>query len=357
MAGIRRRSRWRLVHSVPCRVLLVALPLSVTASQRHIGATQSTMSDAKPPSIEESSLRLTARSSRTQDLLGLRFGIYADLENTSRIPLFLNPRYLTLTSPPELTYHDQALVKYAYCPGPPPDEFLETPEEKLVRLDPGGKITCFWIIVRSQLGATGASPLTSSTWFHHVWFDLRFSPGQYNFIIVANYWVDPVQIPLLSRPSVTSGRSKPNQSVAAEEVFEPDPTDPKRYVLTAGAIRRISTGEHKTESYNVAVNVAAAEWVVLLGAMLGGVFAYALVPTSRLYPNSTLKGIFSAILLSTIATILLSRLSETQFVIRVAVTDLWGAVAIGFVAGATGRSVLEKFLQLFGKSRDNPEPS
>jgi hypothetical protein len=356
MAGLGRRSRWRLVHSVPGRVLLlVALPVSVAASQRRIGATQSTMSEAKPPSIEESSLRLTARSSRTQDLLGLRFAIYADLENTSRIPLFLNPRYLTLTSPPELTYHDQALVRYAYCPGPPPDEYLKNPVEKLVRLDPGGKITCFWVVSRSQLGAPGASISRWSTWFQHLWFDLTFPPGQYTFIIVANYWVDPSQIPLVSRSLVTPERPKPNQPPA--EIFEPDPTDPKRYVLTIGEIRRISTGEHKTESYNVAVNVAAAEWVVLLGAMLGGAFAFALVPSSRLYPNSMLKGIFSAILLSMIVTILLSRLSETQFLIRVAVNDLWGAVTVGFVAGATGRSVLEKFLQLFGKTRDNSEAS
>src|SRR5438067_10115990 len=105
MVQVRRRSGRRRSHSVLYRVLFViGLPLLRAATP-----------PSSPPSIEESSLRLTARTSRTHDLLGFRFGIYADLENTSRIPLFLHPRYLTLTSPPELTYHDQGLVKYAYC--------------------------------------------------------------------------------------------------------------------------------------------------------------------------------------------------------------------------------------------------
>src|SRR4051812_35658929 len=130
MVQIGRRSGRRMSHSVPYRVVfLVALPLLQAATP-----------SSNPPSIEERSLRLTARPSRTQDLPGLRFGIYADFENTSRIPLFLHPRYLTLTSPPELTYHDQALVRYAYCPGPPPDEYLASAVEKLIRLDPGDKI-------------------------------------------------------------------------------------------------------------------------------------------------------------------------------------------------------------------------
>jgi hypothetical protein len=336
-----KRSRRRLSHSVPCRVLfLVGLPL------------QAATPASNPPSIQESSLRLTARPSRTQDLPGLRFGIYADLENTSRIPLFLHPRYLTLTSPPELTYHDQALVRYAYCPGPPPDEYLVSPVEKLIRLDPGDKITCFWDVVRRQLGAPKAPASAWPTWMEHAWFDLSFPPGQYTFVIVANYWVDPAQIPLLSPSPLRSKRTGPDQARPTQEVFVPDPSDPSREIFTVAEIRKISVGEHKTESSNVTVIVAAAEWVVLFGAMLGGAFAYALIPSSRLYSGSTWKGVFSAIMLSAIATILLSRLSETQFVIRVTVNDFWGAVAVGFVAGSTGRAVLEKFLQLFGKTRN-----
>jgi hypothetical protein len=342
MVQIKRRSRRRRSHSVLYRVLFViGLPLLRAATP-----------PSRPPSIEESSLRLTARTSRTHDLLGFRFGIYADLENTSRIPLFLHPRYLTLTSPPELTYHDQGLVKYAYCPGPPPDEYLAAPVDKLIRLNPGDKITCFWDIIRGELGTPKAAGVAWSTWVKHLWFDLCFPPGQYTFIIVVNYWVDPAQIPLLSVSSLRSQRTGPNHPLSTEGISVRDPTDPSREILTVSEIRKISLGEHKTETSNVAVIVAAAEWVVLFGAMVGGFFAYALIPTSRLYPGSTWKGLFSAATLSAVATILLSRLSETQFAVHVTVNDFWGAVAVGFVAGSTGRAVLERFLQLFGKTRN-----
>ena len=48
-------------------------------------------------------------------------------------------------------------------------------------------------------------------------------------------------------------------------------------------------------------------------------------------------------MLSSIVTILLARLSETQFLVRVNVADLWGAIAIGFIASASGTAILQKY--------------
>jgi hypothetical protein len=52
--------------------------------------------------------------------------------------------------------------------------------------------------------------------------------------------------------------------------------------------------------------------------------------------------------LSIIVTILLARLSDSQFIIRVTVSDLWGAIAVGFIGAASGPSILQKFINLFG---------
>ncbi len=63
-----------------------------------------------------------------------------------------------------------------------------------------------------------------------------------------------------------------------------------------------------------------------------------------------IAGIFGAILLSAIVTILLSRISETQLLIKVSIADFWGAIAIGFVANYLGARGLEKLLPQSGSS-------
>jgi len=103
---------------------------------------------------------------------------------------------------------------------------------------------------------------------------------------------------------------------------------------------------------------------MLFGASLGGLIAYFILPQARrrLVRVSTgpperqaviiirrvsieITGALGAILLSAIITILLARISETQFVIRVTVNDFWGAVAIGFAANYVGARLFSKLLQ------------
>src|SRR5205807_6283669 len=97
---------------------------------------------------------------------------------------------------------------------------------------------------------------------------------------------------------------------------------------------------------------------------LGGLLAYFILPQGRAKlvkaskgtgAGSTtgritdrilkeLAGIAGAILLSTMITILLSRISETQFLIKVTITDVWGAIAMGFIANYFGAKALDKIL-------------
>jgi hypothetical protein len=57
-----------------------------------------------------------------------------------------------------------------------------------------------------------------------------------------------------------------------------------------------------------------------------------------------LFGLLGAIALSIIVTILLSRMSESQSLIRITATDLWGAIAIGFISNYAGISLLRSIL-------------
>ena len=56
-----------------------------------------------------------------------------------------------------------------------------------------------------------------------------------------------------------------------------------------------------------------------------------------------------SILLSVIITILLSRIAETQFFIKVSVSDFWGAIAVGFLANYGGWAMLDKMVPGGGK--------
>ncbi len=118
----------------------------------------------------------------------------------------------------------------------------------------------------------------------------------------------------------------------------------------------------------------APQTVILFGAAVGGLFAYFIHPQARrrLIDSAPSRGrtflheatrrilqeiggAFAALLLSTIVTILLSRISETQFFIRVTVSDLWGAITIGFVANYAGSTILSKILAKVSASDSEAE--
>src|SRR5438105_1662425 len=130
---------------------------------------------------------------------------------------------------------------------------------------------------------------------------------------------------------------------------------------------------YRTTSQAAIIHVAAPQFVILFGAALGGLLAYFLLPQARktLVQSSSsderdvvirvinrivkeIAGIAGAVLLSTMITILLSRISETQFLIKVTIADVWGAIAIGFIANYLGAKALDKILTGFGQTATKP---
>jgi hypothetical protein len=123
--------------------------------------------------------------------------------------------------------------------------------------------------------------------------------------------------------------------------------------------------DYRTATQSITVHVVAPQFVILFGAAVGGLVAYIVLPQGRdrfvrkaaftsLRLHRTLlifrrlfnevTGVICSILLSAIITILLARISETQFLIRVTVNDFWGAVAVGFVANYLGANLLAKII-------------
>jgi len=117
--------------------------------------------------------------------------------------------------------------------------------------------------------------------------------------------------------------------------------------------------DYNVISQDAILHVNAPESVILIGAAIGGTIAFILLPgvrnrsddsttvakdSSRLSWVAGFFGLLGAITLSIIVTILLSRMSEGQTLIRITASDLWGAIAVGFVANYLGNSILRNIL-------------
>ena len=154
-----------------------------------------------------------------------------------------------------------------------------------------------------------------------------FVPGEYNLTVTSKYWTPP---------NIPSGGNPPNDN----------------YHTKIGSINMM---------------VDTPQMVIMFGAILGGLFSYFLLPQARRKFVGSMRsderyaalrkvfrevmGIIGAGLLSAMVVILLARISETQFLIRVTVSDFWGAIAIGFVANYVGVEILD---QIAKKYRVNP---
>ena len=126
---------------------------------------------------------------------------------------------------------------------------------------------------------------------------------------------------------------------------------------------------------SVTLPITAPETVILLGAAIGGLISSfifgRLQPTKDNTDSSEkssnkfkdlwreTKTIFRryirpalwSMIFSATVTILLARLAETQFIIRITVADLWGAITIGFVANYLGTGLIERMTTSLKKTR------
>jgi hypothetical protein len=271
--------------------------------------------------VQPSMIELKVETSRPRQTAGTGLGVTADIKNVSNSKIYLHEKRITMTLPPELEGPFQGIRGlWAFFPSVWNEPYERY--ENVIALQPGDTYKVFWAKKPVRHGKQEASE-TPANFLKNVIDIIRselnfifFTPGEYKISVLAHYWTDA----------------------------------------------NLPEDDYRIVSESITVQVGAPQSVILLGAALGGLIAYLILPHGRRRLIGTVDtalkgksilikriskegvGILGAVLLSAMVTILLSRISETQFVIRVTVNDFWGAIAIGFVANYAGTKILDKII-------------
>ncbi len=284
-------------------VLALNRPGCVMAQAQPAQARQPTRVGATVSGSTSPAIEIKVQSSGSQLAPGAAVGVMADISNVSHAPVFLRTDDVQLILPPEAEQVGEGV--WTTSSSFPTEFSTPTGEQQFISLKPNETYRVFWY------RKMGQGPEFPRGLFQRIRF-IGFTPGEYPITVEAKYW------------------------------------DQKNF---------------KGDDYHTAVqskNVlfAAPQWVILLGAALGGLIftALTMLRAEQTGGSAGVEGflsmaktlgkivvaLFGSILLSVIVTILLSRVSETQFFIKVSVSDIWGAIAVGFLANYGGWALLDR---------------
>lgn len=245
---------------------------------------------------QRENIHLTLKASRAQTASDTSFAVSAEIENTTNKAIFINSNLFSLAIPPEVDpAPDVGGISewYAFFPG--------IGQNNVVALQPGSRTVAIFSLPKNP------------KFLQRFRAALRLVPGEYTVHAVCAYWTD-----------IEDARARrPNYMI-----------------------------QHAQST----MEIVAPPLAILTGAGLGGLIAFLLLPTLWLPATKTLaghgwverafiicRGLVASSLLSVIVAILLSRVSDSQFLVKVSIQDFWGAVAIGFIVGASGTSILQRW--------------
>lgn len=302
-----------------------------TSKKGTTGAIQSgqKINQATGDQFQESQVvKVTIATSRAEVTSNGGYGVYADLENLASVPVTIYPDQLDLVSLPELTLKAGcSYASYAFFPTEP-DKDKDHPSGWPILIQPNEHYQVFWD-VNTQSCSSKQTVSSKEGWFTS-WYNyfvdsLSFVPGDYTFVV--------------------EGKAHLAPDTAADSNYH-------------------------TFEQSLRLHVGITQINSMLAAMLGGVIAYFVIVLRQggefgpLKPGKNrskywipvlrllvfFRNLFSAALLSGVVTIILSRISDTQFPIKVSVSDFWGALTIGFVAYFTGNKIIDKLVGMTSPS-------
>lgn len=252
--------------------------------------------------------------------VGEKWSVFAGVSNLSDVPIWITSETSLLTIPTEvLGQSRQFFAQFAFLPTLGEKVFNEH-----IRINPGEKYIIEWYV--DGLDEPGSDNRIGLVFrFIKILKEfLLFKPDEYPFTAIVHYWNTP--------PSLENGRFNLANTKMVSEVRS--------------------------------IQIEGSPIVLILGAAIGGLFAFAIRSfASRSIPSVKLNRTASMYLISLVSTmlfcvvgvILLERLSKSDFPVAITVKDFWGAIAIGFVLEWWGLKGLRSSISSWDGSTRRPK--
>jgi hypothetical protein len=274
-------------------------------------------------------LHITISPSTTHIIEGAVYGLDAEIENTSNLPVTINFSQTQLTVQPELAPSN---VSCTWFYDTVSNDNVPTP----LVLQPGDHFTVFFDTgAAAEQKGLRDNPQCKTTYWGSVRKRLDFVPGNYSFVMTGSFSTPPVM--------TTSGTAQGGKP--------PEATAPDNHYFTETAILPVTIDQSQ----------------IILYAGLGGLLAFlvtrfrseevvpgqtaksgATVTKSRVKRTAVvLRSASAAVLVSVTVTVIASRLSTTSFPVKVSVEDFWGALTVGFVSYFVGGKFIDKLSDTF----------
>ena len=277
-------------------------------------------------------LQIAINPSTSHIIEGAVYGLDADIQNTSSLPVVIDFSQMQLAVQPELapptiscTWFYDAVVN-SKVPSPlvmqPGDHFV-------VFFDTGSAATSSTLKDTQECQATSWERLRRQ---------LDFVPGNYSFVVTGTFGTLPPPVTNSTSNAVT--KTQPGASLA-------EPTNSDKHYFTETAILPVTIDQAQIILYAGIGGLLA--FLVMSFRSAGTLWEYAAQGKKGSASDTRLKrALFilrsasAAILVSVTVTVIASRLSTTSFPVKVSVDDFWGALTIGFVSYFIGGKFIDK---------------
>ena len=276
-------------------------------------------------------LQIAINPSTSHIIEGAVYGLDADIQNISSLPVAIDFNQIQLAVQPELappsiscTWFYDAVVN-SKVPSPlvmqPGDHFV-------VFFDTGSVAASGTVKEFSECQATSWGRLRRQ---------LDFVPGNYSFVMTGTF--DTLQTPIAN--------STPNSATKAQTGASAGSTNSDKHYFTETAILPVAIDQSQIILYAGIGGLLA--FLVMSFRSAGTLWEYAAQgkkggPTDTRLKRALfiLRSASAAILVSVTVTVIASRLSTTSFPVKVSVEDFWGALTVGFVSYFVGGKFIDK---------------